>query len=826
MRVHIKKQILELMHTMLQMHTLINSDCDNYKTYVDLCCNAANSLIATIDNECENTTKVIENYITLLEKTTADSLILSNDIAELNDTINTAIELVAQIENTYFVVFFPYNASMWDCLESIYFAALEDKNCVCTVVPIPYYKYDQATNKWNFAYDGELFPKNIPIVHYSNYDIEKLLPDIAYIHNPYDDFNYVTKVEKAYFSNNLKKYVNKLVYVPYYLRPEYAFLPAHKLYLQSYYHVDYIIKQDERLRNMFIDTPFFNKTVALGTPKADKILRMQEEGVTLNAEWAHIIKNRKTVMVNLTIGSFLRYGEFTIKKILEIIMAAQKNDVVIVFRPHPLLESTIEAMRPGAKKTYNQLLALLVKSGIGIIDKTPDIIETAVICDAYIGCYSGSGSNYFKILNKPAYNTSYVYNIYSENKTTSYIPRFKSFTLKDNFYWCICEETGFVFKLSLDFKTLEFVYVESIPMHGTFLFNGISSNDDKLIITQKRLDTLVSYDYKNNESETLFEEEKLSLWGFEQVLQEKSKLYYLPTLFQSKIMVCDLDKKSVKKYSLCVKDFRGEKSTCALSGCVNKNILYACAADNKNVLQFSTLTGKHKILNINGESGYSHVLEDNNFLWLICSTKPVLVRYSLTNKTTKIYNLSSSLKVSSTTSSSDMSLFSTIHKVGDYIVIVPGFTSGICAFNIKTNESFVLGEELFEKVFTEQPSIEICRFSKVLSDKEILLQRFNDRALFIFNIEEKSYTEVSPQIEQSELERLKQTALSCPAGEIRIVDNELISLDEFMCYVKNIDTKAKLDAPQTDPVETSGQKIHNFVINEISKEYENLGSEI
>ena len=65
-------------------------------------------------------------------------------------------------------------------------------------------------------YEGKEFPSYVPITSYSDYDLEKRRPDVIYIHNPYDDRNFVTSVDSAYYSSELKKYTDLLVYIPYY----------------------------------------------------------------------------------------------------------------------------------------------------------------------------------------------------------------------------------------------------------------------------------------------------------------------------------------------------------------------------------------------------------------------------------------------------------------------------------------------------------------------------------------------------------------------------------------------------------------------------------
>lgn len=92
------------------------------------------------------------------------------------------------------VVFLPYKASMWDSLESVWKAADADPNCNVYVIPIPYYDKNPDGSFKEEHYEGDLYPKNVPITRYDEYDLEARRPDVIYIHNPYDECNHVTSV--------------------------------------------------------------------------------------------------------------------------------------------------------------------------------------------------------------------------------------------------------------------------------------------------------------------------------------------------------------------------------------------------------------------------------------------------------------------------------------------------------------------------------------------------------------------------------------------------------------------------------------------------------
>ncbi|MBQ5883440.1 MAG: hypothetical protein IIW72_02830, partial [Clostridia bacterium] len=118
------------------------------------------------------------------------------------------------------IVFMPYKASMWDSLESVWKAADEDPDCDAYVIPIPYYDRKADTSFGEMHYEGEDFPDYVPITHYDAYNLETRHPDAIYIHNPYDDCNYLTSVDPRFYSKELRNYTDCLVYIPYFVLEE------------------------------------------------------------------------------------------------------------------------------------------------------------------------------------------------------------------------------------------------------------------------------------------------------------------------------------------------------------------------------------------------------------------------------------------------------------------------------------------------------------------------------------------------------------------------------------------------------------------------------
>ena len=131
--------------------------------------------------------------------------------------IRIANSIAHDVEVRREVVFLPYKASMWDSLESVWKAADEDPGCDAYVIPIPYYDKNPDGSFRELHYEGGEYPKDVPVVWYEDYDFEKRRPDMIFIHNPYDDCNIVTSVHPFFYSKNLKKFTEKLVYIPYFV---------------------------------------------------------------------------------------------------------------------------------------------------------------------------------------------------------------------------------------------------------------------------------------------------------------------------------------------------------------------------------------------------------------------------------------------------------------------------------------------------------------------------------------------------------------------------------------------------------------------------------
>ena len=189
------------------------------------------------------------------------------------------------------MAFFPYKASMWDSMESIWQAANADPDCHAVVVPIPYVDKDPDGNVREEHYEIDLYPENVPVVDYREYNLQEKRPDIAFIHNPYDHLNLVTSVHSDYYSFNLKKWVKCLVYTPYFALS--GNLSRNYSDFSAYHHVDYIVTQGEDHRKSFDQKLPDDMFLPFGSPKFDSVIRKCKNPAPIPSAWKERMEGKK-----------------------------------------------------------------------------------------------------------------------------------------------------------------------------------------------------------------------------------------------------------------------------------------------------------------------------------------------------------------------------------------------------------------------------------------------------------------------------------------------------------------------------------------------------
>lgn len=300
------------------------------------------------------------------------------------------------------IVFFPYKASMWDSLESVYLAAKEDPDCDVYCVPIPYYDRNKDGSLGQIHYEGADYPDYVEVTDWQSYNLEERRPDAAYIHNPYDEWNHVTSVHPRYYSKYLKQYVEILVYIPYYSTT--GMMSEAQDLLPAYIYVDYIVIQSPKMKVFFDEIIPTEKFLPFGSPKFDSVIRKCRKPPEPPEEWKERMEGKKVYFYNTSISGMLANTDMFLKKMRYVFDTFKgRKNACLLWRPHPLLESTFDSMRVSYKPQFNALKKDFVDQNIGILDETSDIESTIALSDAYIGDSGTSVTSLFGIVGKPMF---------------------------------------------------------------------------------------------------------------------------------------------------------------------------------------------------------------------------------------------------------------------------------------------------------------------------------------------------------------------------------------------------------------------------------------
>ena len=330
--------------------------------------------------------------------------ILSKALITIENSINNDIRITTE------TVFLPYKASMWDSLESVWRKAYENPDDETFVIPIPYYDKNPDGSFREEHYEGDEYPKDVPVTHYQWYDFEKRRPDRIYIHNPYDEANYVTSVHPFFYSKNLKQFTDELIYIPYFVlgEPDIENERAlkgieHFITVPAVMNADKVIVQSENMRKAYIkvlvkyagkDTKEYwkEKISGEGSPKFDRVLRVINEEQEIPEEWKPLLEKpdggkKKIIFYNTGIQALLENDMKMINKIKDAlkIFKENKDDVALLWRPHPLLQATISSMRPYLWEEYSQIVERYRSEHWGIYDDSADMDRAIAISDAYYG---------------------------------------------------------------------------------------------------------------------------------------------------------------------------------------------------------------------------------------------------------------------------------------------------------------------------------------------------------------------------------------------------------------------------------------------------------
>ena len=405
-----KKELLETITTLEKVNMFVKKadakqlyavgdsliECQNVAieigTYIETLENVEAFIVKDLEEYCE---LLYKQYESLSNKIICQSYCKKIDyvLGNIKKEIRTGVP-----QDKLEVVFLPYKASMWDCMESVWENVSKDEDCNCYVVPIPYFDKKPDGSLGEMHYEGNQYPSYVPITDWKEYSLADRMPDVIVIHNPYDDTNYVTSVHPDFYATELKKYTPTLIYIPYFVT-NYN-VAEHFVSSPGVFCADYVIVQSEKVRARYISIlkkyadlvdvdGLEDKILSLGSPKFDKVLKTEKSEylTTLPVSWqSKLGDKKKVVLYNTSIQELLDGKIEALNAIDNALKTFGKNDnITAIWRPHPLNDAVLSAMLPDIRNKYLELIEKQNNSKKDIYDDTADLHRAISISDAYYG---------------------------------------------------------------------------------------------------------------------------------------------------------------------------------------------------------------------------------------------------------------------------------------------------------------------------------------------------------------------------------------------------------------------------------------------------------
>ena len=738
------------------------------------------------------------------------------------------------------VLFLPYKAAMWDCMESVWEAARADECCHALVMPIPYaiLSKDGSVKEWQCEVDK--FPSYVPVIDWHTYDVESRHPDVIYIHNPYDDNNRLTQVEPRFFSRNLRRCTDMLVYIPYFALT--GMWPEMHLDLPCYEQVDKIIVQSPHYQ--VINGTFFEednacledvmpagKVVALGSPKLDKMAKINAI-YKLPDMWGEKLGRRKTVFYNTTVSPLLTYGKRGLCKMWQVYNAIKRHDdMTFIWRPHPLLEFMIGEQHPELMMQYREWKKSMCALPQVIYDESPDLERAVALSDAYIG-EGSSVVQLFAMFGKPIfYNDMTIGDSSGKidlNLAASglYVERGKAYFWAN--YWnALCE-------FDLSTENVKILYHNRSLVYVIGNYSRLVKCGSHLIFPPGNAKTILDYDTETGSIAEIPYEKPLDNGNFSYAVSWHNYVI-IPGRQYGKILIYDVDTKTLNVLLNVPQTILGQRSSAhrVILGkpCILNDVLYVPVTNSNQVLSINLQNKSWKIYQVGVEEaryGFAAAYAGN--IWLApFMGGPLAVWNPPTGAMKIIADFPKGFSYEDIVGMDETMFFNDAFVCGKYWWLMPQCCNQILRVNMETG--YIEAMDLGVRLTDNSQYLQMQRvWSGMATQDLVYIWAGVDRKIYVFDNEKgKVIRIVSPRLA---LETAKQYSSELKQDDFKITmmgdripavyeDGVCRTHDAFFRYVKSgkHDCEAqKQEFSRLSPnIERGcGKKIHEYIMNELA----------
>lgn len=302
------------------------------------------------------------------------------------------------------VVFILSHIDKWKYFKDTYNRFVNDENCDVYVMVIPYYYKDFDGTLRDMQYEADLLNEKINLVKYDEYDFGLRYPEMIFIQNPYDEYNPVFTEHTFFYSSNIRKYTDKLVYVSTFEIEDFRKENCREYLNMKYYctvpgvvNADKVFLISENLKDIYIE----KLTEFAGEDTRDI---WEEKLVSLNCEyneenvavipdnwktlWDELnVSDKKVILYHTGISAWIECKEKMACKLRDVLKIFYENrdDVCLIWYPHKMTEEILKEKLPDVYCEYMKIVDEYKNEEWGIFCVNEDEDKVVSLCDAYYG---------------------------------------------------------------------------------------------------------------------------------------------------------------------------------------------------------------------------------------------------------------------------------------------------------------------------------------------------------------------------------------------------------------------------------------------------------
>jgi hypothetical protein len=756
---------------------------------------------------------------------------LAHQIPEIYTGLDTILtDITKEKEVKLEILFLPYKASMWDSLESIWLAAKDDSKCDAYIMPIPYCDRNPDGSPAAWHCEADLFPEYVPVIDFHQYDIAKRKPDVIYIHNPYDEYNRVTSVDPKYYSSELKKHTDMLVYVPYFVSG--GKIEPHFCQVAAVINADKVIVESEEVKKQYElaypgGSPPEHKFLAFGSPKIDKVLNSSRTDFVLQKKWQELMQGKKVILYNTSLAAMLENPNAANKKLRQVFSVFKtRKDVVLWWRPHPLIKATMQSMHPEIFHEYANIEREYKSAGWGIYDDSVDLHRAISWSDAYYGDWSSLVWMYgvtgkpimiqdMKLVNKP---------LIKKNGS----PFFTGFAFDEDCIWFPVNFFTGICKFNLKNKKVECIKI--IPggkISNVNQFLTLTKIKNKLLMFSVYKNEIIEYDieydcFKKIKLDTINTKNRFcEVPKFENIITYKTYVFILggyPAIIrydtetgEYRYYTDAFDK--IKKYIVSSKDtlfgYRGNI-------CIRGNILLLPFHQKNIVLEFNMDTGRTKVNFVgNNRNRYFGMEFDGIDYWLTLKKSSLIIKWNYETGNVEEYNTDRFLGC--VISQKNQDVFTSIIHAGKYMLIFPTWNANAILLEITNGNMSQMETISYQCCFFARQYDGNLIYALVLKSHKIFLLQINTVE---FSIEETEIALAYDEIQTVIREINSQQYSNMEISDVILEENYLRDLSMCFDFFQNQTSESSMQQIllfkqlfQADQRSNAGQKIQEYVMS-------------